>query len=93
MNGPSAIYILYTVTVLCFQVFANTDLDQQEKDIMTYSLILVGLGVLSLCSMFMQVCLLAALIFGHEVVVVGRGGGSEELLFKTFNNAADTNGI
>ncbi|KAK7110228.1 ATP-dependent translocase ABCB1-like isoform X2 [Littorina saxatilis] len=35
-------------------VFAEPDLDKQEKDIMTYSLILLGLGLLSLVTMFMQ---------------------------------------
>ena len=38
-----------------FQVFSETDLDKQEKEIMMYSLLLMGLGVLSLFSMFMQV--------------------------------------
>lgn len=38
-----------------FQVFAIQDLDQQEHDIMMYSLILLGLGFVSFAAMFLQV--------------------------------------
>ena len=43
------------VNELCLQVFSEKDLEKQERDVMMYSLLFVGLGVISLVAMFLQV--------------------------------------
>ncbi|XP_076435076.1 ATP-dependent translocase ABCB1-like isoform X2 [Babylonia areolata] len=70
MNSPEWVYILLGCIAAILNggvqpsfavifskiigVFAETDLDKQEKDIMMYCLLLIGLAFVSLVSMFMQ---------------------------------------
>ncbi|XP_076435094.1 ATP-dependent translocase ABCB1-like [Babylonia areolata] len=70
MNAPEWVYILLgciaailnggvqpsfaVIFSKIIAVFAETDQDKQEKDILMYSLLLLGLGFVSLASMFMQ---------------------------------------